>query len=470
MNQPSNSAIIWNQWLKPALGGSAAFLLAGTVLLGGCGQKPQPASLAAGAKDGLPHNLAELNGWYIEPPVGQNAAAFFSQGFDALRLGAAGSSTLPFLGKGPPPTPGTPLPAPTKSALGAIVLSNQAALQLFAQGADCEQSRYSLDLTRGFEAVFPHLPKIRTAVQVVAVSALVHADARDGKQAATDVLTALGLARSLQAEPSLISQSMRAVSVSIAVAALEQTVNRSSVTQGSLSKLFSVLQRMEAYDARGEGFNRALAAERITVSAMLETPQKMLELLPAPGKDLSNEERSQIVARLQDARNLKAEQQYGEETFRQLMTIRQTDLPERLKAGDFIQQQAARATEKKLALVAWLIRGLGGPLARETGCLATLRLGLTAVALEQFRAAHSRYPDTLSELSPEYSSSALVDPFDGQPLRYKKKAGGYLLYSIGPDLKDNSGERMKEGQGDLAFAVVAPQNQEPGLAGPVTRR
>ena len=45
-----------------------------------------------------------------------------------------------------------------------------------------------------------------------------------------------------------------------------------------------------------------------------------------------------------------------------------------------------------------------------------------------------------------------VDPFDGQPLRYREKGTGYLLYSIGPDLKDDSGERMN-GK-DIVLAVV----------------
>ena len=49
-----------------------------------------------------------------------------------------------------------------------------------------------------------------------------------------------------------------------------------------------------------------------------------------------------------------------------------------------------------------------------------------------------------------------MDPFDGQPLRYRKQGAGYVLYSIGPDRKDNSGERMNGKDGDMAFIVVTP--------------
>jgi hypothetical protein len=137
------------------------------------------------------------------------------------------------------------------------------------------------------------------------------------------------------------------------------------------------------------------------------------------------------------------------------MAIRKTALSDRLKAADLISQRVTKAADKKLAIIAWLLPGLAGDAAKEAECLASLRLASTALALEQFRTAHdNRYPDALAELRPDYSASTPVDPFDGQALRYRKKGGGYLLYSVGPDLKDDSGERMNGKEGDIVFAVV----------------
>ena len=124
----------------------------------------------------------------------------------------------------------------------------------------------------------------------------------------------------------------------------------------------------------------------------------------------------------------------------------------RLRADDVVRQRVAQAAERKLPIVRVLLPGLGGAAAREAECLANLRLGETAVALEQFRAAHaSRYPDSLSELTPEFLAGLPLDPFDGQPLRYRKTGGGHLLYSIGPDLKDDAGARRNGQGGDLIF-------------------
>ena len=436
----------------------ASVVLFGGLLLGcGCRQKPGAATSTSAANDGLPRTLTELNAWYVEPPVGQNAATFYSQGFDALQTGKVESSPLPFLGKGTAPPLGSPLPASMKSTLAAILQSNRTALDLFAQGTRCEKSRYPVDLALGVDALFPHLPKVRMAVKLTQLSAILHAEAGDGKQAATDVLTSLGLVRSLDAEPSTISQSMRASVVPIAAAALERAVNRSALPQESLRALAAAFQKMEDYDARGEGFNRALAGERLDLAALLATPQKLLELLPAMGADLSPGEREEISARLQSGRKLTAEREYCEATFRQLLAIRKTAWPARSQAGDFIRQRVAQAGKEKLAILVWLLPGLAGQVNREAECLASLRLGLTAIALEQFRAgAASHYPDSLSELSPKYLPGPPVDPFDGQGLRYRKKGGGYLLYSIGPDLTDDSGQRMKEKKGDIVFEVIAP--------------
>jgi hypothetical protein len=105
----------------------------------------------------------------------------------------------------------------------------------------------------------------------------------------------------------------------------------------------------------------------------------------------------------------------------------------------------------------WLT-GYTNLVSREAKCLACFRLAMTAVALEQFRAASGKYPATLNELTPNYLDAAPADPFDGQPLRYRLQGAGYLLYSIGQDLKDDGGKRMHgtEFLGDIVFSVTTP--------------
>jgi hypothetical protein len=42
---------------------------------------------------------------------------------------------------------------------------------------------------------------------------------------------------------------------------------------------------------------------------------------------------------------------------------------------------------------------------------------------------------------PTYLAAVPTDPFDGQPLRYKKLAKGYIVYSVGENGKDDGGDQ-----------------------------
>ena len=195
--------------------------------------------------------------------------------------------------------------------------------------------------------------------------------------------------------------------------------------------------------------------------ALLGTPQKLLTALIAPGVNMPNEQREQIAARIQKGGTLKDEQQYLEKTFEQIMTARQGAFPDRLRVDELIRARVTEAVGRKLSIMGVLLPGLAGRTAKEAECLAYLRFGLAAVALEQFRAAHqNRWPAALSDLTPNYLAGTPVDPFDGRPLRYRQEGEGYLLYTIGPDLKDDSGGRLSGKEGDLVFAVVLPPGRD----------
>jgi hypothetical protein len=76
-------------------------------------------------------------------------------------------------------------------------------------------------------------------------------------------------------------------------------------------------------------------------------------------------------------------------------------------------------------------------------------LALTALALRSLRAGGAPYPNTLAELK---SFTPPEDRFTGKPLVYRKKGNGYVLYSLGENLKDDGGVRDKKSarNGDLA--------------------
>jgi hypothetical protein len=65
---------------------------------------------------------------------------------------------------------------------------------------------------------------------------------------------------------------------------------------------------------------------------------------------------------------------------------------------------------------------------------------VASFALRAYALEHGRYPATLKELVPSYLNAVPTDPFStGKALRYTLSGKRYLLYSIGPDGKDDGG-------------------------------
>ncbi len=69
-----------------------------------------------------------------------------------------------------------------------------------------------------------------------------------------------------------------------------------------------------------------------------------------------------------------------------------------------------------------------------------------ALALQAYKAEHGTYPETLKELCPAYLTVLPADPFsrDGAtPPLYRRTGDNYVLYSIGPDGKDDGGKAIQ---------------------------
>lgn len=85
---------------------------------------------------------------------------------------------------------------------------------------------------------------------------------------------------------------------------------------------------------------------------------------------------------------------------------------------------------------------------------------MTALALRAYRIEHGTYPTTLGALTPDCLSRVPDDPFAlAGSLRYKRVGAKYVLYSVGPDGKDDGGKPIfdasmptpKPGERDIRY-------------------
>jgi hypothetical protein len=79
---------------------------------------------------------------------------------------------------------------------------------------------------------------------------------------------------------------------------------------------------------------------------------------------------------------------------------------------------------------------------------AANELFVAALALQAWHAEHGAYPDTLDALVPGTLDALPRDPFSGGPVKYRREGDEYVLYSVGPDRKDDGGRAVdKDAQG-----------------------
>jgi hypothetical protein len=77
------------------------------------------------------------------------------------------------------------------------------------------------------------------------------------------------------------------------------------------------------------------------------------------------------------------------------------------------------------------------------------------IGLEYYYSKNQRYPGKLSDLVPQYLPSLPNDPFSRELFIYQRRGKGWIMYSIGSDLKDGFGQTnsylSQDGTGDIIF-------------------
>ncbi|HVP12086.1 MAG TPA: hypothetical protein VMV94_12975, partial [Phycisphaerae bacterium] len=114
-----------------------------------------------------------------------------------------------------------------------------------------------------------------------------------------------------------------------------------------------------------------------------------------------------------------------------------------------------------MRVITWRHQGM-------VSALAARHAAIVGIALSTYRADHSEYPPSLTELVSIYLEAVPLDPFDGQPLRYRRQGDSdYLLYSVGYNQIDDGGTRQtrkesgdrSEWDGDRIFEHVRPESK-----------
>jgi hypothetical protein len=275
-----------------------------------------------------------------------------------------------------------------------------------------------------------HADDSRTAVWLLEIDAERQMYEHRAVAVAGDIHATLHAGALLRGEPGVMVQLMRILARHKAVAGVERLLGMSEPDEPTLARLQAHLaaemaDRPIAEGLRGEraGMNRLLDGFRSGDPTLARSLEGIASKLPG----YVSHEHAEYLRRMNRAIVLAGkpfvEQPVGWAALEK-------------------DEQAAQANRQgplHPKLVNTLLVNLPAVGDRGVRDHAYLACGSVALAVERFRRAKQRWPESLAELLPAYLPAVPVDPYTGKPLLYKHFPDGVAVYSVGPNGVDDGG-------------------------------
>jgi hypothetical protein len=385
------------------------------------------------------------------PPVpdAENAALVYLEAFDVLKPAPPEPPVAPpppeQTGAGGPPPPaetGTAR-APTDEEL--YVADNAAALALLDKAAAMPRCRWPQDWTLGPAMVFPHYAKLRTCAQLRAAQMRVAVRAGHPDEVLRLCATSLALPRSLKDEPTLIACLVSYALTAISLDGLRNSLGLERLTVTGLSSpavmnpalpttpacrdLYSQLAAVDV----AVPFRRAMLGELSMQLSFYQSVRDGLrerrgEWAPDPGN--ADEKWAQLWATEQGRQVLALD----EIALIRSMTDGRAQLPWREQA-----RTPAPALPAYCKLSSATVPIFARSPQKRDQALADLARAQIGLALVAYHNETGQWPESLAQVRLTVKWDLPLDPSSGNDFVYRREGAGWVLYSIGPDLKDNGG-------------------------------
>lgn len=254
----------------------------------------------------------------------------------------------------------------------------------------------------------------------------------DGAAAADALLTALGLARSLELEPTLRAQDGRQSLLAETWHTARDVLALTPLPKEKCRELIRLLEQAEAPGA----LRRGVAGSAVMFVTVLDAGDP---------KRISQRTESRVFSHSASVQAWRfggaADAEAAQFLADALEALDILDLPFPERHWKF--EATVRRPRRQGALSSRLrFLSIGGPYPRASGAatLAYLRTMRTALAAYLFVQDRGCPPKALEELAPEYLKTMPIDPFTGQPLRMVCGGHDLRIYSVGENVRDDEGQ------------------------------
>lgn len=396
-------------------------------------QRELERSLATLRAAGHPTSIAELVELEKIPAGAKNAAGLYEEAARAFVLPtSANKVNVPMLGGAEMPDLGEPLPEPMVEAIAAYLQRNSKCLSLLHEAAGIEHCQFNRD-----ERGEPPIIKAKMCAHLLALAAVYQADRGDSDAAIVCITDALRLCQITPDERDLLGHIQRCAHIGLIVRRIEQVLNVTPLT----NEQSNTLDRACAQMAASLDIARALDTERCFLIEDLTNPALRRDGhmgFPAQILDAADKTLPLVLdymAKYIEAVNLPMHQR--------LARIEEIDEGPSAQLAQMDEMDESEFPPENPALsrmvAAAILPSVHRTVELDMFCRADLRSTRTMLAVQRYRLAQGKRPETLDQLVPEYLDRVPTDPFDGRPIRYRRTDPGFIVYSIWSDGQDNNG-------------------------------
>lgn len=387
--------------------------------------------LNAFRQEEIPTNLRELEDRQAAVPDQENAAVRILEAADYLALAPAPDALCD--DRWPGRT--AELGPEERDELHDFLTDNAPALEAVHVAARLEKSRFPIDYVRGPGAHLPHLAQVRSLVRLLKAEAIIHSEEGRAEAAVQSVIDSVALARSLDKEPLLISQLVRMACLSASCNTLERLLTQHALSDAQLQALAARFRG--AGETSRRAFQSGFAGELCLGVYCFQAPTG--EFLGQFGPDAEASLLARYLFPLYTWSGLRDRDfLFFVRMHREMHAAANEPFPAELRAAREITQRVERETVATRLLIVskMFLPSVHRSVVKAAEADALLRCAEAALNLERSRLQNKGLtPDRLAGTLADIP----LDPFDGEPLRYRKLAPGYVIYSVGSDLNDESG-------------------------------
>ena len=370
------------------------------------------------------------------PPGAENAAPVYEKAWNALRFSVEDERAL-F-------DQGVKHDAKWLALARRVVAANPEYYRLLDQASVISHCVFPVDWTSPTAAVFPHFNQLSKAARMLTLRANV--EAADGQiEAALDSVTTIArVAQHAKSDAIIISELLSYAIQDMAVSTLEEVLSRGTSPPSTCKSLYEELGKLDNSASSLRVMKGEVGLLMAEVFDLVRSGKVSLDDLcggESSGGSFWGRSRSLIRVRAWLWRPLfNADQRVNLAHMERQIRAAELPWPESERT---IQEDEDRLNQRPpvyAVLTRMVTPVFGGCILRRDRATAAIRAAQVALALKVYQAEHGALPASLSDL--EQAGWRLPrDPFGDGEYRFRREGGGFVVWSIGPDMQDGNASR-----------------------------